>query len=141
MSQQLSEEIELRNEGGVRIRPDVLQTALLDDIAFRISSLENVIRGYIELIRPEGRSLYEEIHVEGDKIKRLIFHALFSLHVWNDGPDEVFVAINKKEMTGKYIKLKKDEDTNFKYEVPVIRRFYYYCNAGEEADIRLAGVY
>ena len=29
----------------VRIRPDVLQTALLDDMVFRLISLENVMRG------------------------------------------------------------------------------------------------
>lgn len=138
----MSEQIILREvEEGKRIRPDVLQTALLDDIAFRISSLENIIRGYIQLIQPEGRSVYEEIHVEGDKIKYSVFRPLFSLHVWNDGPDDVFVAINKEEMRGKYIKLQKDEDTNFKYNVPVIRLLYHYCNSGEEADIRAAGVY
>lgn len=138
----MSEQILLREEeGGKRIRPDVLQTALLDDIAFKISSLENVIRGYIQLIQPEGRSAYEEIEVRGGKIKYTVFRPLFSLHVWNDGPDNVFVAINKKEARGKYIKLKKDEDTNFKYDVPVIRLLYHYCNTGEEADIRAAGVF
>lgn len=142
----MSEQILLKREEGEReegkrIRPDVLQTALLDDIGFRISSLENVIRGYIQLIQPEGRSAYEEIHVEGARIKYSVFRPLFSLHVWNDGPDEVFIAINKKEMRGKYIKLKKAEDMNFKYDVPVIRLLYHYCNSGKEADIRAAGVY
>lgn len=128
------------DEGRKRISPDVLQVALLDDLSFRVQSLENVVRGYIQLIRPEGLSVYDDIHIEGEKIKRSVFHALYSLHVWNDGPDPVFIAINKKE-TKKYIKLNKDEDTPFKYDVPVIRLLYYYCNVGEEADIRYAGVY
>lgn len=128
------------NEQRKRISPDVLQVALLDDLSFRVASLENVVRGYIQLIRPEGENIYEEIHVEGDVIRRYVSKPLFSLHVWNDGLNSVFLAINKKE-TKNYIKLNKDEDTSFKYDVPVIRLLYYYCNAGEEADIRLAGVY
>lgn len=139
----MSEQVALREgeEGEKRIRPDVLQTALLDDIAFRIGSLENVIRGYIQLMQPEGKSVYEEVHVSSYKINHLVFRPLFSLHVWNDGPDEAFVSTNKKEMRGKYIKLKKNDDTPIKYEVPVIRILYYYCNSGEEADLRLGGMY
>ena len=138
----MAEQILLKDvEEGKRIRPDVLQTALLDDIAFRISSLENVIRGYIQLIQPEGRSVYEEIEVRSSKINYRVFKPLFSLHVWNDGPDDVFIAINEQKMRDKYIKLKKDEDTSFKYNVPVIRLLYYYCREGESADIRVAGVY
>ena len=139
----MSEQILVREgEGGKRIRPDVLQTALLDDIAFRISSLENVVRSYIQLIQPEGKSIYEEVEVRSSVVGRMIFKPLlFSLHVWNDGPDDVFVAINRKEIRGGFIKLKKDEDTSFKYNVPVIKVLYYYCREGEAADIRLAGVY
>ena len=139
----MSEQILVREgEGGKRIRPDVLQTALLDDINFRISSLENVVRGYIQLIQPEGESIYEEVEVRSSVVGRMIFKPLlFSLHVWNDGPNDVFIAINEQKMRSKYIKLKKDEDTSFKYNVPVIRLLYYYCRESEAADIRVAGVY
>jgi len=113
------------------------------ELSERIQSLENGIRElreYYQAIKPEGISVYDEVHVEGEKIKRSVFRPLFSLQVWNDGPDPVFIAINKKE-TRRYVKLNMDEDITFKYDVPVIKLLYYYCNAGEEANIRLVGLY
>ncbi|MCW3128614.1 MAG: hypothetical protein N2V75_00685 [Methanophagales archaeon] len=113
------------------------------ELSERLQLVENgirEIREYLQAIKPEGIGIYDEVHVEGEKVKRSVFPPLFSLHVWNDGPDPVFIAINKKE-TRRYVKVNKDEDITFKYDVPVIKLLYYYCNAGEEANIRLVGLY
>jgi len=118
------------------VRPEVLQVALLDEIAERLLEIRRLYekpRGYvypINITLTETRVL--------DFVSNFPYTPLFSVTIINDGPDEVYpsIAIGQVETP-----LKPGETITFDVQSPRIEKLYLIVNEGKTARIRGFGVY
>lgn len=121
-------------EKSVTVVPEVVQTILLDEIAERLRSIENMLQ------KPVGEAYFIMVTVSGleeiDFISKHPFTPLYSITIFNDGPDEVYPSINTLQKT---TPIKPNESVKFDCQAPRIRKLYLYVNG--TASIRGIGVY
>jgi len=61
-----------------------------------------------------------------------------SFYLFNDGPDEVYLSVNKKVPIEKIESpLEKGEDFNMDAKKPVINAVYLICKPGKSATVRM----
>jgi len=113
-----------------------LQIALLDEIAERLSRIEEKVRQVPKGVLPiivEVKDLCILNFLTNDPFSRL-----FSLTLYNDGPDPVYPGINIAQSV---TMLKPGEDLRIDLEYPGIERLYLSVARGKRALIRGFGVY
>lgn len=128
-------------EGDKRIRPDILQTMLLDEIIGRLEAVEKfteqvkIIIAYIaaEMERvPEGLVYSIDKTITGSKIVEYDIekevtagHLLwFSCTIYNRGPDSLWVAINTT--TKGFTKIDESETFSVDFHSPKVKKLYFY---------------
>jgi hypothetical protein len=119
-----------------RLRPDVLQTALLDEIAERLYALqrfqeEERAEGVVEPIEPI--SVNEEPRRVVAPLK-----PWFSVNVVNDGPDDVYVMVNT-EKSFDWHRVPQGESYRVDMKRGIIKDLLLKCEAGKTASVRLVG--
>lgn len=117
------------------VRPEVMQLALLDEIAGRLLTLEKHFasteaEGVVEPIEP--------ITVTSTAKQIRPTKPWFSVEIVNDGPDSVLAIINTLKSFDAH-DVKKDETYKVEMGKPIIKDVYMKCNPGETAIVRLVG--
>jgi hypothetical protein len=114
----------------------VMQTQMLYDIA---SMLEEVVG---LLSKPKGRVYPIKVTVERttilDFVNEYPHTPLFSVTVYNDGPNEVYIGINGYQ---KQTDLKYGENLSIEFTAPKIEKIIFDVGEGKRANIRGFGVY
>jgi hypothetical protein len=119
-----------------RLRSDVLQTALLDEIAERLYALqrfqeEERAEGIVEPIEPI--SVNEEPRRVVAPVK-----PWFSVNVVNDGPNDVYVMVNT-EKSFDWHRVPKGESYRVDMKRGIIKDLLLKCEAGKTASVRVVG--
>jgi hypothetical protein len=65
-------------------------------------------------------------------------HPLFSINIYNDGPDEVYVSVNSYSRGAV---IKPYESLKIDMRAPLIRKLFLDVDNGRKAYIRIFGVY
>jgi hypothetical protein len=113
--------------------------ALLDEIAGRLHSIEEAMKEG----KPEGAIYPINVIITGpevlDFIEKPPYTPLFTITLYNDGPDEVYPSVNIHQ---KITPLKPGENIKFEYIVPKIIKLYLDVEGGgRKAIIRGFGAY
>jgi hypothetical protein len=119
-----------------RLRPDVLQTALLDEIAERLYTLqrfqeEERAEGVVEPVEPI--SVTHEVRRVISPIK-----PWFDVNVINDGPDDVYVMVNS-EKSFEWHRVPKNETYKVDMKRGIIKDVLLKCEPGKTASVRVVG--
>jgi hypothetical protein len=130
----------------VKDRPyalSVLQTQILYDMAGMIENLLEKISKIESLItKPEGK-IYT-VNVVVDKLTVINFvedsprAMLYSITLFNDGPDDVSVSVNSYENR---LLLKAGESVDLNFSSPVIRTLLLDVELGKKSSVRGVGIY
>jgi hypothetical protein len=117
-----------------------VQTQILYDVAGMLEEVLETLRN--ALARPRG--LIFPVKVLVDKLTVIDFvgglpHTpLFSITVYNDGPDEVYVSVNEYQRVAP---LKPGESLAIDCHAPSIERLYLDVDEGKKAAVRAFGLY
>jgi hypothetical protein len=76
--------------------------------------------------------------IELDLLNNPPFSPLFSITIFNDGPDEVYFSINTPQRT---TPLKPNENLNIDLRVPEIMKIFFDVDTGKIANVRGFGIY
>lgn len=120
-----------------RVRPDILQAALLDEIAGRLleiqdSMLEERPEGITEPIEPVAVT-------DAQRFVLAPFEPWFSVMITNDGPDSVWAVVNsEKSITPHLIRI--GEVYQVAVKTSILKDVLLYCNEHETASVRVVGV-
>jgi len=122
---------------------EVMQTQLLYDVASMMEeAVDRLTRIEELLVKPKGYICPIKLTIDRPTIidfsKEYPYTPLFSLSLFNDGPDEVYVGINIEQ---KVTPLKAGESFEAELYAPNIKRLYLYVEAGKTANIRGFGIY
>jgi hypothetical protein len=118
------------------IEAEPIMVALLDEIAERLLSLEKLSA------KPKGK-IYP-INITVSKLEIIDFingyprEPLFSISIFNDGPDEVYPSVNTHQ---KRTPLKYGEPLSIEFHAPRIEKLYLDVDEGKKANIRGFGMY
>jgi hypothetical protein len=94
------------------------------------------------IVKPKGYT--HPIKVAVDKLTVIDFTIkppytpLFSITLFNDGPDDVYPSVNTYQ---KLVQLKYGESLQIKFSSPKIEKLYLDVDDGKEANIRGFGIY
>jgi len=118
----------------------ILQTQILYDVAGMIEeALERLEKG---LAKPRGLIFPLNVLVDKmvviDFVKGLPYTPLFSITIFNDGPDEVYPSVNELQ---KQTPLKPGEQLNIDARGAGIERLYLDVDANKKAYVRGFGLY
>jgi hypothetical protein len=118
------------------IRPEVLQAALLDEIAERLYRLEQL------QAKPKGSIYPIKVMVTEIKIINFVEHypytPMFAVTLFNDGPDEVYPSVNVHQ---RETPLYSGENVTIEFHAPKIEKLFLAVNDGKKANIRGFGIY
>jgi hypothetical protein len=118
------------------VRPEVLQAALLDEIAERLHRLEQL------QAKPKGNIYPIKITVtETETINFLEdypYTPMFAVTLFNDGPDEVYPGVNVHQ---KDTPLQPGENVTFEFTSPKIQKLILTVEARKTAKIRGFAIY
>lgn len=119
-----------------RVKPEVLQAAILDEIAERLYSLEQMQKeekaeGVVEPIEPVAVT---------DEVRRVVapFKPWFSVVIVNDGPDDVYAIVNS-EKSFEWHQIPKGEPYKVDMKRAIIKDVLLKCESGENASVRVVG--
>jgi hypothetical protein len=121
----------------------VLQTQILYDIAGMIDeTVERILNVEKLLVKPKGYIHPIKITVDKitliDFITKIPYTPLFSITIFNDGPDEVYPSVNTYQ---KLTSLKYGESLTIEFHTPRIEKLYLDVDEGKKANIRGFGMY
>jgi hypothetical protein len=118
------------------VRPEVLQAALLDEIAERLYTMQR----FQEEERAEGVVEPIEPISVNEEPRRVIapLKPWFSVNVVNDGPDDVYVLVNT-EKSFDWHRVPKGESYRVDMKRGIIKDLLLKCEAGKTASVRLVG--
>lgn len=130
----------------VKERPyvlEALQTQILYDIAGMIEeSLERLMNLERLLTKPKGYVYAVNITVDKmtvvDFLRNEPYNLLYSMTIYNDGPDNVYPSINIYQ---RITPLKPGETLHVDYQSPKIEKLYLDVDAGKRASVRVFAVY
>lgn len=77
------------------------------------------------------------ISVSGSKTVEAYPYAWFSFDLYNDGPDPVYVQVNRH--TAKTTPLNSGESLKENCKAPVIKRIFLETDSGKTASVRIFG--
>jgi hypothetical protein len=126
-------------EVAVKDRPyaqEVLQTQLLYDIASMIEELTESSKTPKGFVFPIIITVQETTTI--DFVKEMPREPLFSITIFNDGPDDVYPSVNTYQ---KYAPLKPGESLSIDFRKPGIEKLYLDVDTGKKANIRGFGIY
>jgi hypothetical protein len=112
---------------------DLLKQAILLAIAEETKEARAEPKGFIYPISMEVTSLTTLDFIVGEP-----HTPLFSITLYNDGQNDVYVGINSYQKTAP---LRPEEYLNVEFKFPIIKRLYLDVNEGEKAYIRGFGIY
>ena len=123
-------------EGEKRVRADVFQAALLDEIAERLLSIEQMLGEE----KPEGVVEPMEPITVTDVTRRVMapIKPWFSVNIVNDGPNDVYAIVNS-EKSFEWHRIPKGEPYKVDMKRPVIKDVLLKCESGENASVRVVG--
>jgi hypothetical protein len=117
------------------IKPEIVITTLLDEIAYRLSKIENILKAE----HPEGYLGHYEDTIT-DKIKEWEPPDIwFSGSLYNYGPNTVYVQTN--DIALDFVPVELNENLEFDFKTAKIKKIYFKCNKGETAKIKIIGKY
>lgn len=142
----------------VRIRPDVLQTALLDDMIYKLGSLELVlvdirttlsesfknledkvdkINTFLEDTSYEGRTKTVSKTITGNdgNVKIPITEKWYEYTIFNDGPDDVYVESSEKSRGDTSINM--GDQITVKSKRGSSKPVYARADSGDTATVRV----
>jgi hypothetical protein len=130
----------------VKDRPyalSVLQTQILYDMAGMIESLlEKVSKIESLIVKPEGKIYTVDVTVDRLTVINFVEDyprtMLYSITLFNDGPDDVNVSVNSYENR---LLLKAGESVDLNFSSPVIRTLLLEVEIGRKAKVRGVGIY
>lgn len=114
-----------------------IDVILLDEIASRLADITKLLE------KPEG--LVYSINVTVTKtvvidfLKNYPWKPMFSITLYNDGPDDVYPSINSIPQT--ITPFKKGETINIDCKGAKIERLYLHIEPGKSAKVRGFGLY
>jgi hypothetical protein len=130
----------------VKDRPyalEVIQTQILYDIAGMLDeATERLINLERLLSKPKG--YVYSLNVTVDKLMVVDFlrdepySLLYSITIYNDGPDSVYPSINIYQ---KKTSLKPGESLHIDYQSPKIEKLYLDIDSDKKANVRVFAVY
>jgi len=126
-----------RSEEEMRVRPDVLQAALMHRVARRLAELIDLVRQQI----PEG--IVEPLSpvtakTEPKAVTPPMGRPWFSVSVINDGPNDCWVVVNSEQAAEPYL-LRVDESYDVDMGAARITDLCVWTDSGE-ARLRIRGV-
>lgn len=118
-----------------KVPADVLQVALLDEIAERLLSIEKLTKA----TEPEGVvEPFEKMTITNQRFHLKLRKPLFSCSIINDGPDSVFVIVNVEKSLEEH-RILDHETYNVNFGRALITGVLFWCQPGETAAIRMVG--
>lgn len=120
------------------MHPELLQVAILDEIAGRLLALETLSKEQ----RPEGFvDTFDAVAVTDHvrKISTSHNYPWFSIIVVNDGPDDVWALVNPRKNPTPH-RVAVGEPYNVDMRRGIIRQLNLWCEAGETASVRVVGL-
>jgi len=123
------------------VRPEVIQTILLDEIAGRLAEIQEFLRK----MEPKGFIIEREEKVVGidgiwiDFVEEYPYTLLFSATFYNKGTERVYIAINQDLAHPFYLDAKDREIVNFRF--PKLRYVRAWCEKGKETILKIVGGY
>jgi hypothetical protein len=132
------EDIVVRAEREMVQPTAIVALDLLEEIADRLATLEELTRAE----HPQGRAPMRTFSASGTDLVEVrdSTHKWFSISVFNDGPDTVFIRVNNK-LEDNPIELQNGEQTNIDMKTGIIEKLYFNCNEGESASGRIISKY
>jgi hypothetical protein len=118
------------------IRPEVFQTALLDEIAERLYRIEQLQAKPKGNIYPINITVTEATII--NFIKRYPYTPMFAVTLFNDGPDEVYPGINIPQ---KETPLQAGENLSLEFHTPKIEKLILVVKAQKTAKVRGFAIY
>ena len=119
----------------VRMRPDIVNVALLDEIANGIRSLLDLAKASM----PRGGLVPMSISVSGpDTVRERIDPPWCSMVIINDGPDQVEFTMNS--IGNRFSALRANEIIPVDMKQPIIKLLWIRSVVGGTATVRLYGV-
>jgi hypothetical protein len=76
--------------------------------------------------------------IELDLLNNPPFTPLYSITIYNDGPDEVYFSINAPQ---KITPIKPHENLKIEFRTPEILKLFFEADEGKVANIRGFGIY
>ena len=121
---------------GEKIRPEVVQVAILDEIAERLLKIQKLY----EEEKPEGAvEPIEKFTITEVRTSIKPLKAWFSMSLINDGPSSVFVIVNTEKSFEEH-EVIVNETYTIDMHRALITDLLCWCNHGETARIRIVGV-
>jgi hypothetical protein len=118
----------------------VIQTQILYDVAGMIEEVAEKLER--ALAKPKGLTYPINILVDKltviDFVKGAPYTPLFSITIYNDGPDEVYPSVNEHQ---RIAPLKPGESLNIELGAQGIERLYLDVDEGKKASVRAFAVY
>jgi|YelNatPaOPRAMG01_1025707.scaffolds.fasta_scaffold31800_4 hypothetical protein len=123
----------------VKDRPyalQVVQTQILYDIAWMLEEVLGRLQRPKGYIHPIAVTVTEATYL--DFVIGMPHSPLFSITIYNDGPDDVYPSVNIHQ---KNVPLKLGESLQIDCQAPKIERLYLDVEEGRKAYIRGFGIY
>ena len=121
---------------GEKVRPEVMQVALLDEIAERLLRVEKLLKAEV----PEGAvEPIEKFTISEVKTRIKPLKSWFSMSLINDGPSSIFVIVNTEKSFEEHEVL-VHETYNIDMRRALIVDILCWCNHGETSVVRIVGV-
>ncbi len=125
-----------RETSPLRVPPEALIIHYLDEIAGRLSDLEEL------WVKPQGYVHPIKVTVTKTEVLDFVtkppYNLLFAVTIFNDGPDPVYPSVNERQIE---TPLLPGENVRFEFTSPRIAKLYLYVDAGKRAEVRGFGVY
>jgi hypothetical protein len=128
-----------RIEAFAKERPyvlEVLQTQILYDIAGMLDDVGKLLAKPMGYTHPIKVTVSELTII--DFVNGAPYSPLFSITIFNDGPDEVYPSVNTYQ---KLTSLKYGESLTIEFHTSRIERLYLDVDEGKKANIRGFGMY
>lgn len=122
-------------ESEKRVRGDLLQSALMDEVAERLYQLQTF---FAQTLAEGVTEPVENITVTNDKRRILAKKPWFSAEVINDGPNNLWSIVNTEKSFDPHL-VKTGETYRVNMGRGVIKDVLLWCEPGETAEVRFVG--
>lgn len=116
-----------------QINPVAVQTILLDEIAGRLLDIHDMLKDMVA----DGVDDTFSIEASDEKIQVVSLQPWLSVSIFNDGPDGIYLLVNREERKAYEPKLYAGENTSIDAKKHSIRQLFIFCDEGETASVRI----